>query len=226
MRQPLFLLSILAISGVAEAANFCPGVSQFKRPIKSCEDNFSLGDAAMNCIEKFEASIQVGQSKVKSMLSAQVNKMKDQQSGSYQTSDASYNDAKNQLLNLIANGLQAQAAVTEYLAEMKFPDDYEQPSVTGMSSEEYLKQEPCFSAPLEVIEGSKDLIGKMVADLEKSAIAAGLKSQASQGHEANVGSLKNAPLKTGGVGDSGKAPVGKKIRSSDITGTEEKPKNP
>jgi hypothetical protein len=152
--------------------------------------------------------------------------MQDQQSGSYQTSDAAYADAKNQLLNLIANGLQAHAAVTEYLAEMKFPDDYEQPSVTGMSSEEYLKMEPCFSAPLEVIEGSKDLIGKMLADLEKSAVAAGVKAQVSQGREGNVGSLNQNSVKSGKIGTSGKAPVGKKIRASDISGTEEKPKNP
>lgn len=215
----IFLLFVPALA----EASFCPTFADLKKPIKTCDDNFSLGDVAMDCIEKFETAIRVGQSKVKFLLNQKTGQMKQQQSGAYNTSDASYEDAKKHLMQLIANGLQARSAVKEYLAEMQFPEDYEQPQVTGMSSEEYLKQETCFSAPLEVIQGSEELIGKMVTDLEKSAVAAGFLEKTSEGRTTNMGSLNQA-----GVGqqnrNSGpsKIPTGKQIRSSDISGTEDK----
>lgn len=224
MKKTLCIVSIVFSSSLAEA-NFCPKFADLRKPIKTCDDNFSLGDAAMDCIEKFETAIRVGQSKVKFLLNQKVAQMKQQQSGSYDTSDSSYEDAKKQLMLLIANGLQARSAVKEYLAEMQFPEDYEQPQVTGMSSEAYLKQETCFSAPLEVIQGSEQLIGKMVADLEKSAIAAGLQEKVSETRNANVGSLNQSPktLQKGNPEPS-KIPTGKKIRESDISGTEKKKK--
>lgn len=220
--KTLIFLSIFLFSAMAEA-NFCPKFAQLRKPIKTCDDNFSLGDAAMDCIEKFETAIRVGQGKVKFLLNQKVSQMKQQQSDSYGTSDSSYEDAKKQLMLLIANGLQARSAVKEYLAEMQFPEDYEQPQVIGMSSEAYLKQETCFSAPLEVIQGSDELIGKMVADLEKSAIAAGLQEAVSETRNSNVGSLHQAPKAAqNGKPEPSKVPTGKQIRASDISGTEKK----
>ncbi len=220
--KTLWIISVFFISNLAEA-NFCPKFAQLRKPIKTCDDNFSLGDAAMDCIEKFETAIRVGQAKVKFLLNQKVGQMKQQQAESYNTSDSSYEDAKKQLMILIANGLQARNAVKEYLAEMQFPEDYEQPQVIGMSSEAYLKQETCFSAPLEVIQGSDELIGKMVADLEKSAIAAGLQEAVSETRNSNLGSLNQAPKNVqNGKPEPSKVPTGKQIRASDISGTEKK----
>jgi hypothetical protein len=222
----LFWLSFFLFFVQSPAAEFCPSFASLKKPVKSCEDNFGLGDAAMNCIEKFESAIKVGQAKLQIALKAKVANMNSQQSGSYNTTDSSYENTKRDLLLLIANGLQAKAAVSEYLSELHFPEDYEQPAVTGMSSEDYLNQEPCFSAPREVIAGSNELIGKMVADLEKTAIAVGFKEKTSESRSTNVGVVKGAAVVGKEKINNSKVPAatpkGKDIRSSDISGTKEK----
>lgn len=227
----MYVLSILVFlwPAVSSGASVCGPFSSFNRQIKRCEDNFLLSKEAMKCVQRFDEKIQAGQVKVQKILQKHIDAMAREQSDSYATTDTSYSDARKELGKLISEGQEVKIALATYLAVMQFPEDLDNPNVTGMSAATYMAQEPCFATPKKIIIGSSDLVEKMINDLKKSDSSAGLKALSSKRSAGKIKVMSEpAKVNVGVQGASGKADSGKRVRASDISGTkkEEKKRSP
>jgi hypothetical protein len=214
----IFILSIFCVFSFSqEAIAFCPPFSALKREIAFCEDNFFLGNQALSCLEQYTKHVKSGQERVRRTLLAELAKMQNQQSGNFNTADASYQKAQRELERLIAAGNQAKLAVDGYLAELYFPEDWDEPSVLGQSSEDYLNSTPCFASSKRAITTASSLIAGMISDLQKTNLVAGSKQQSSAGYSDKVQVLdKRQPLQRTRI--QGKE-QGKDKNKSGISGT-------
>lgn len=163
----------------SDALAFCPVFGSMDREISRCEDNFLLGNQAVACLEQYTQRVKDGQAKIRRTLEAELAKLQSQQNASFDTAYANYQDAQHELERLASEGIQTQLAVDGYMGELFFPEDWDNPSITGQSVSEYLNSSPCFASPKRAIATSSQLIAKMVSDLRQTSLTAGQKKQTS-----------------------------------------------
>jgi hypothetical protein len=218
---PAFLACLLLLPQAAEAAHLCHPFSEFGKPMKRCEDNYVLGSEALTCVERFYKYVQDGKLTIKKDLDQQVARMRKQQSDSYDRADTGYKHTQQILKALIAEGEYGKSVVDGYFDELFFPEDWDEPSVTGMSTAEYLAKEPCFAIPKSVIGDSQKMIAKIIADLGAVDLSSGTKQQTSATRSEHGQSLTGgAVAKTKGQAAPKPVPAGKTPpAASDITGS-------
>jgi len=216
-----FALSSL-LSSTAEATNLCHPFSAFKKKLGRCEDNYIVADEALNCLGYYYKHVEAGKLRVKKVFDEQIKKMKDKQSDSFDRTDEGYERARKEIQNLIADGVLARAVVDSYYAEMYFPEDYNMPSVTGMSTEKYLASEECFANPKLVLTKTQVMIDTIVNDLKAIDLSSSKKEAKSQTRSKNVQVLTPSSVsntKAQGAAVSPKVPAGTSPKSaSDISG--------
>ncbi|MGZ3652349.1 MAG: hypothetical protein ACXWR1_12350 [Bdellovibrionota bacterium] len=217
----LFAIFALLAAVPAEAGVICHTFNDFQTRVKRCEDNFVLSDEAMNCVDTLNADVIRGQARVQKALAAQVAAMKNRQSGSYNTSDVSYQQTSDELNRLIADAMQARDADQSLLDEIFYPEDIDNPAILGTSAEDYMESEPCFAAPKFAMEHSLMLINKKIGELQATAVAAGIKQDTSGTRSVHVQAITPAAASnTRGVSSAGTVPSGRPSSgASDITGT-------
>ncbi len=215
-------LSFLGLGNAPEAsAALCHSFADFGKKVKRCEDNFVLADSAMNCVDAYGNAIELGNRKIQKLLATQVSQMKEKQSGTYNTSDTSYQKVRDELNRLIAEGEAAKAAAQSMLDEIFYPEDLDNEDILGMSSEDYLATEPCFAPAKFAMENSVNLIQKMINDLRKTEVSSGIKENTSEHRSDNVQAL-TAPVISKAKGKSGAPNMGNRPKNSpsDLTGTQ------
>jgi hypothetical protein len=217
------VLGAISMPGNA-SAGICHPFSDFGKPISRCEDNLALSESAMNCVDDLERHIEAGKVKIQKLLAAQVEKMKKQQSDSFDRSSVSYQEVQKVLNRLIADSEQAKADVDSYISELFLPEDYDQPKITGMSTKDYLASEPCYATPETIITGSSELISTMLGDLKATNLAALEKEAKSSDRSDKVhnASPTQTPILRGKAASAPKLKSGKsKPAASDVTGVRE-----
>ncbi len=217
------LCSLILLLNSASAFAFCPMFDSLKQEIATCEDNLIIGNKAVECLERYTAHVASGQARVHRALTFEMAKsLADQsasmQSGNYQLTMNSYQKAQNELQRLAADGIQAKLAVDSYLEKLYFPEDWDMPSVTGMSVVDYLRSNPCFAVPRDSIMTAARLLTKMTNDLQRTDAAAAQKNLLTNINNGKIQALGNqqAPLKRVLIKDDAK---GKESSNSGVSGT-------
>lgn len=199
----------------------CPTFAALGYELTRCEDNAEVGEAALACVRGYRDHIQRAQASVLARFQAEIEKMKREQGDSFDRTQAGYEKARKTLRILIEQGEQAALAVDDLEANLYVPADADNPSVTGMRTEEYVSKVECFATPRNVLRQSKRMIEKMTNDLVQLEQAALGKQNHSGLRSTHVQAIE-PPRKTSGTygKGSGKAP-GRRAPSStsDISGT-------
>lgn len=190
MSKLIFILLIF-FPGVSFA--FCPSFRDLKHPITTCEDNFELSNAALDCLDLFTSHVKAGQARVRLQLQAELANLKTDQNGNFVGAEASYRKAQIEMQRLANDGILAKQALETYMAEMFFPDDWDQPKVTGMESAAYLASTACFASPRRALMSSQKLVSNMVTDLIKTNFAAGQKQGVASSHSQKSQNLQGQP---------------------------------
>ncbi len=217
----LALIALLLFSSSVQAAAPCAGFAALDLKMGRCEDNAELGEAALACVREYRARVQKAQTEVLNNFQAELEKMKKEQSDSFDRTQSGYEKARKTLQSLIQQGRNAHLAVEDLYYNLYFPSDSDAPEITGKSPEEYLDSEECFATPRNVLRQSKRMIEKMTNDLVQLEQAALGKQNHSGLRSTHVQAIE-PPRKTSGTygKGSGKAP-GRRAPSStsDISGT-------
>ena len=212
---------LLAPLHASAGAPVCLDISAVEEPT-NCDDNEALGNEALSCVRKYYNYVQASQMEILAKFEAEIAKMKDEQSDTYNRSQSGYDETRKKLDALINDGQAARAAVNSLSDNLMFPEDYDQPAFTGMSKEQYLATEDCYAVPTRVMNQSKAMIDKIMNDLSSVEQTALGKENKSQNRSAEVQIIvpnqMAAKTKGKGAGDFAK----KKFRepASDITGTD------
>ena len=219
--QLLLVFSLFFFGSSVWAAHFsCPGIASF--PVENCDDNERLGREALQCARRYRDHVQKAQAEIYQEFQAQIAQLKEMQSDTFDRTSAGYKEARQRLEILIADGLVARTAVDELQAGMIFPEDYDQPAVTGMSTEEYLRSEACYAIPQKVMLQCQAVIDKMMGDIRATETAMFGKQGRAQARSSRVQRIEQSreAAHTKGRGPEDKRVPGGKSRApaSDITG--------
>lgn len=205
---------LLAFTIQARAA--CPTFSDLKMNVEICEDNFILGKKADSCLDQITKEI----SGIKPIVEKAMEKSA--QNNSMQEASSVYSKALTELNRLILLGEASKAAVDSYMAQIYMPEDSDKPSLIGMSTEQYLKKEPCYATPHKVMKEDSDMLQILVLDLKQKKAAIEAARTATNAHQKNLNNGSAQPLIQG----SQKSPAPKatnpnaaKSPGSSISGT-------
>ncbi|MGZ3740933.1 MAG: hypothetical protein ACXVB9_16260 [Bdellovibrionota bacterium] len=224
-------LTFAAPARAAKSVDYCVPVKKLTDRLSSCTDNEILfGDAAVSCLDKFEADATATAAELqKTLLGAGANAddAKSQQA-LLQGTEKNYAETKLRLGLLIASGQRALQQIGEYRANPAMPEDFESAESMGFTTDAFLKSIPCFEENRQLmVDVGQDILDKLtelkgardaVAAMEKASGAA----KDAVGADSNGSSAAVTNSHAGGEAatfKSGTASGG----ASDITGTERKP---
>jgi hypothetical protein len=219
-----FLTIFLLAAAPARADFACHDFAHLPFQAEDCDDNEKVGQDALECVRSYHAHVQKAQADVLAKFQAQIAQLKNQQSDSFDRTQAGYEDARKKLDALISDGHVAHAAVDDLLDNLAFPEDYDHPEITGKKTEAYLATSKCYSIPRRVLQQSQVMIDKMLDDLAATKVSVQSMGNGSGTRSANVQVLESnrAIANTHGAG-SGKVGSGRSGGSaSDITGVKPK----
>jgi hypothetical protein len=212
-----FAIFFLLLNVENSSAGYCESVQKLEDRSTGCTDNQVVYvEAAVDCLEKFEAEAKIVSSALATQLSLGNGA---NQKGSVTDSKGNYAQAKQSLLNLIAQGAVALKEMQDYQESLDPPEDVESIEEMGISLEDFLAGIPCYDDNRKLlIEVRKDLQIK-IAELETARQKA-LKMESA---------LKDVKMESHNpiVEKDSRVPANEKIkvnpknyRPSDISGTE------
>ncbi len=219
------LVAPFAQAGVAD---YCTPVKNLTKKLSSCTDNEVLfADAAVTCLEKFEAEATVASKALETMLlgSGQSAEGVKSQEKLLAGTEKNYQATKARLDLLILSGKRALEQVDDYIDNIAMPEDLETSGDLGFTAEEFLASIPCYHENKEVLFDVGDDLEAKIEELEMARAVIDDLEKKSKAAKAGVGSESAASPVTNGQGQGGgaKAPGPKaKTGQSDITGTEKK----
>jgi hypothetical protein len=217
-----YWIFLIFIGGApARAAFVCTDAGGLPFELQDCDDNEKLGHEALRCVNDYYNHVQAAQADVLRKFQEQIAKQKKQQSDSFDRTAEGYANARKRLEALIQEGKGARAAVDSLQDAMVYPEDYDEPEVTGQSTEEYLRDQECWSVTSRVMKQSQAMLDKMMNDLSTTEAAMGGKQNTSTVRSAHVQELDRTQSISRTKGTGSGIPAGKsRVPASDITGTE------
>lgn len=208
----------LSATALAENAPVCGGYAAIPKP-QNCDDNEQIGKEALRCTRNYFHFVQASQRKILENFQKEIAQMKEQQTDTFNRTKTGYDKTREKLLALIEDGKAVRLQVDNLAANLFFPEDYDQPNVTGMSKEKYLATEDCYAVPTRVLNQSKQMLDKIMSDLtavEKTAFGKQNISQYNSSDLQNISPEQigaKAPNSANGEGN----PTGFRKPSSDIS---------
>lgn len=163
MKAAVLLISIL-LPGLAMGA-VCPPVEQVAGSV--CEDNEPLGSQAIVCAKGFVAHVAQGQQQAAELIKAEAAAQASHQKDSVQKAGNGYRKAFQLVSQLRAEGFELYDILHQYHVNLAFPEDYDDPEMTGMSPEAYLKTQECLEVPHQALRVSKAMVKRAMTDLLK-----------------------------------------------------------
>lgn len=195
MKNSLTMLILLAsISPLAEAANYCALPNSILSHVEDCTDNEYVSEAAVLCLTKLQNEIKVAQAAVQTTTAANSAQARNSQSSLENNAHKDYKFSKVTLDMLIKNAGAAQNEVIAYESILAMPEDFDEPDITGMSTEEYLKSTPCHFENKQVIRDVAEDIDFILSDLEFARDSGENLESATGGHENNLGTQGLGPI--------------------------------
>ncbi len=218
------VLSIILVSGSARGASYCHEASVVAAQFEDCGDNEYVSEAAILCLQKIEAEVKSAQAVVSTSAAANAARSKKSQTGKQNNAMKDYNFSKETLDTLIARAKGAQDEVLAYEPLLKYPEDYNEPEITGMTPEAYLQNTACYQDNRNVLDTVLREMDYVIFDLEHARDVSEDLSGATNQNQSGLESV-NASRAAGQT--AGKGTAQKKGSSqnsqSDITGTKPKP---
>lgn len=208
-----FIVIMFALSTPAFAEFNCLPLETLKLKVEICEENFTLGKLADSCLNKFTNEISGTKPLIDKGLA------KNTQTNSMQSASNVYDQAIKEVDRLIANGENSKLAVDSYLANIFMPEDSDKPSLLGMSTEAYLKTEPCYATPHKVMSEDSDMIQILVLDLKKKREALLAARGSAQANKKDLGTSSTQTAIVNGQKTSAPAAKAIDIKGSGISGT-------
>jgi hypothetical protein len=227
MKKPILVFLAGAIfSCEARAEFYCADPKMVEsRAQGECSNNEYVSEAAVLCLEKLEAEIAAARALVSTAAAAHSQASRKGQEGKEANAGADYAFSEETLARLRKHAEQAQTEIVALdKTVLAMPEDYDEPEVTGLSPEAYLRSVPCFSDNRKVIADVLLDIDEHVSDLEVArGAAAGLKAgtQHNAGAMGSAADLKKATGKKSGAGMGAKEAGSSKSPESTVTGVEE-----
>jgi hypothetical protein len=212
----------MLMSGTSFAsAPFCLPFASLRLQARDCDDNFALGKQADSCLSLYTKAVTAKKKEVEQMLKAEAAKGKAQQSGTFNTAGSVFDRTAKELDQLIQSGEQAKLAVGSMSDNLSLPEDYDQPQVTGMSTEKYLSIEPCYATPKRVISEDGAVLSLMVDDLKKAKADVLAKGGVVQGSSKAIQNGSGSTIINGKAAPAAQLPKASKVknRESDVSGT-------
>ena len=215
----------------AKATDYCTPVATLTNRLSSCSDNEILfGDAAVACLNKFEKDADVQSNDLQNMMmvSAKAANAGQSQQEYLDTSEKNYLATEVKLSALLVSGQRALQQIAEYRANLAMPEDFESAENMGFTTDEFLKNIPCFEENRALlVDVGKDILQK-TKELKEARDLAAAQAKISATAKANIsnGTLPGSKIVTGGQHTEGEGAVkGANATggASDITGTDRKP---
>lgn len=153
---PLFLTAILS-PGFAQA-RFCEDPARINQQVQDCSDNERFSEAAVLCLEKFEAAISLAKGAVNAGSAMNSAASKSQQSSKQTNAKKDYQLSKATLNTLISQAKAAQEETSKYFDGVVWPEDFDNEELTG-DLDEFLKSESCY-------QDNRELIGKVLGNFD------------------------------------------------------------
>jgi hypothetical protein len=196
--------------------SYCMDPNQLLKRIKHCNDNVLLYQAAERCVKDFQSL----RKKVALELKARMSAAASSQDSNFQANQADTAEAAAAHSYLIKIGDKAVSELDDYFDFFEHPDDAE--------NDEEILAEPCFIKPADALDNLVNDLEEEVENMREAKATELILSTTSGARKANLDTLTDAPVSSGAAGKSAPStgPKGKDQRKSDISGTEEKKKNP
>lgn len=230
-RQSLFLFLAGALWGHEAGAANCVDISRVLLSTKRCQQNGNFYQSAMNCLELFQREIQKTKNKLTQDLidpskRKSDGKLTDAQNKNYRSNDANHSLTENDLSALVQYGKTSRFETEVFLKNLKIaitwhsgPLDFQNDALMA-----YLSEDRCYGEPRQAIKKILSKMDAMIADLEKSKIAAAMIKEQSRhlASENGIQSISGVDLVAPGQQSAVPQviPVNPGIRQSDISGTE------
>ncbi len=196
--------------------SYCMDPNLILKKIKHCNDNVMLFQAASRCVKDFQAL----RKKVTLELQARLSAAASSQNTNFQANELDTAEAAAAHAYLIKIGDKAVSELDDYFDFFEHPDDAE--------NDEEILREPCFIQPADALDNLVNDLEEEVENMREAKATELMLSNISGARKTNLDSVKDGEVNKDAVGKSAPStgPKGKDQRKSDISGTEEKKKNP
>lgn len=197
MREFLrMLIWILLAAGSAplqaRAGYYCANPAAVARKAYDCTMNEHVSEAGVLCLNKLEAEIEAAKAAVGAAAAVNSAQSQASQRGKEANARADYNFSLATLNLLIANAEKAQLEVIYFDKRvLSLPEDWDEPEITGLTPEAYLKSVPCFNDNRKVLSDVLLDFDVYISDLKFARDSA---QKLKQGTEQNMDSLDNGSL--------------------------------
>lgn len=223
MKTLAFAATLIAVLPATASARLCADPAQVLARASDCYDNEYVSEAAVSCIEGFEASVKAATAGMSAAQAAAGKASKDSQSARQQNANTDYKLSEATLNALLASARAARAETQVYFKNVLEPEDADEPEITGGDIDAFLNDEACYKDNRDVIQSVLDTFDEHIANLEKAKAA----SQSLGAGAADYRDDLNNVMPGQGVqpgtapADPGASFKGQdQRRDSDITGTE------
>ncbi len=207
----------------AQAARYCDSPAVLNKKVKDCNDNEIFAGAAVECLEKFEKAVGVGKAAVTKGMAAKAKASHASQSDKQKNSMLDYALSAASLDALIKLGEQAQTETAKYYDSVVWPEDFDEPQVTGPDLDAFLNSDPCYKDNRDLIANVLEDFDSQLNQLREARDAAKTLEKAAGGRKTSLDSVGAGAVSSG---KKGKLPVAKgkkksKKDASDVTGTQQ-----
>lgn len=184
------ILSFLSIQPEAAlAARVCMNPAGPISEANSCADNLVFADAAVECLERLEGQIKAQTGALGAGLDALGSKAVGSQAGKQKNSVLDYKLSAASLDILIGMAKDAQKETAVYLDSVVWPEDSDNPEITGPDFEAFLNSDPCYKDNKDVIARVMNDFDVYIAELEEARDVSNQLEAASHRHENSLDSL-------------------------------------
>ena len=222
MKSLVLAASLIASFPASASARLCADPERVLAKASDCFDNEYISEAAIECVEGFEASVKAATAGMSAAQAKAGAASKDSQAARQQNANVDYRLSAATLTSLLASARAARAETEVYFKSVLEPEDADEPQITGSDIDAFLNEEACYKDNRDVIQSVLDTFDEHIANLEKAKASS---QDLGSGAAANRDEMNNmAPgqgVQPSTAAQSGAGFKGQdERRDSDITGTE------
>jgi hypothetical protein len=227
MGKKILLLALVAFHpGFAEAARYCADPVEISNRARNCGDNEDFSGAAVECLEKFEKAIETQKAAMAVNMAAKGAASAKSQAGKQNNAMLDYMLSKEALNLLIDQAKKAQTETAAYYDQVVWPEDWDEPKITGPDFDAFLNSDPCYKDNRDMIANVLGDFDNYIAQLEEARDLSSNMQKATSGKETSMDSLSAGVTAEGKKATGPKAPDTKVSgkspkKASNITGVEE-----
>lgn len=210
----------------AQASMVCASLESLASEANDCTDNIVFAEAAVECLEKLEGAIDAQKKAVSADMKKLGNQAKSTQAAKQANSMLDYRLSKATLERLIGMAKDAQRETSGFLDSVMWPEDSDNPDITGPDFEAFLESDSCYKDNKDVITSVLKDFDDHIADLEKAKEVSQTLEASTQGRETSMdslvpGTMSAKPTRAVASPNLGKGKKKPKPGKSKITGIEE-----